>query len=157
MVDLIIGRLCCGKSTLSRRLCAEKGAALISCDALMQAIFPEPLGERYELYADRCKAYLYRQARDLAEKGMPVVMDFGFWRRSDRERAAEVFAGLPVTWYWVNPPEEEWRRRVEQRNAAVLAGRAPGEYLVDEGLMRKLTERFEAPTYEELPGMIVIS
>ena len=98
-----------------------------------------------------------RVARRLAEKGMPVVMDFGFWRRSDRERAAEVFAGLPVTWYWVNPPEEEWRRRVEQRNAAVLAGRAPGEYLVDEGLMRKLTERFEAPTYEELPGMIVIS
>lgn len=40
-VTQICGMLCSGKSTLARKVCAQSGAVLLSCDELMLSLFPE--------------------------------------------------------------------------------------------------------------------
>jgi len=60
-------------------------------------------------------------------------------------------------WRHLDIPEDEWRRRIEKRNAALQASQAePSDYYVDEGLLQKVNQLFIAPTEEELPGMTVI-
>ena len=152
---LLIGRLCCGKSTYARQLIAEENAVLLSADELMQTLFPQGAGESHDLYALRCRAYLYQKARQLASQGMLPLMDFGFWSRSMRQEAATALAGLTLDWRYLDVPQEEWRVRIARRNAAIEAG-LTGEYYVDAGLLAKCSALFEAPTQEELPGMKVL-
>lgn len=154
-VILLIGRLCSGKSTYARQLVAEENAVLLSADELMQTLFPQGAGESHDLYARRCRAYLYHQARQLASQGMLPLMDFGFWSRSMRQEAAEALSGLELDWRYLDVPQEEWHARITRRNAAIEAG-LTGEYYVDEGLLAKCEALFEAPTQEELPGMQIL-
>ena len=44
-IILLIGKICCGKSTYARAL----GGMLISCDQLMQSMFPGGCGEHHDL------------------------------------------------------------------------------------------------------------
>lgn len=148
-VIFLIGRLCSGKTTYARRLEAE-GAILLSCDTLMQTLFPEPLGDAYDVYSHRAMLYLYAQAKMLAEKGCVVVLDFGFWRRSIRREAQAFFAGIPQDWRYLCPDGDVWKSRIQSRNEAVTNGTAGlDEYFVDEGLLRKLLSRFEEPAEDE--------
>lgn len=153
-VILLIGRICSGKTTYAREIMAEKQpSVLLSGDELMRAIFPDPLGEQYDVYAARCRQYLYQQARQLAAQGVTPVLDWGFWSREDRREAMQALAGLELDWRYVDISPEEWRRRIEIRNGAVLDGQAgPETYFVDEGLLSKLESRFEEP--DEIPGLI---
>lgn len=147
---LLIGRLCSGKTTYARALMARERAVLLSADALMRTLFPEPLGERYDVYAARCIAYLYRQARELVDAGVTVILDFGFWTRADRAAAAKALSGVPLDWRYLSPPDAEWRRRIAHRNAQIESGRAsPDDYYVDAGLLHKLESRFDPPVAEE--------
>lgn len=154
---LLIGRICSGKTTYARELMKQERAVLLSADALMQTLFPEPLGERYDVYATRCIAYLYRQARELVAAGVTVILDFGFWTRADRAAAVEALSGIPLDWCYLSPPEDEWRRRMAQRNAAIEYGHAScDDYYVDDGLLRKLAARFEPPAASERLNETVI-
>ena len=147
---LIIGRLCSGKTTYARRVAQEERAVHLNCDELMRTLFPQPLGEEYDLYFARALDYLYRLTRRLSESGCVPVLDFGFLSRASRQQAAVALKGLTLDWRYLDVPEDEWRGRIARRNAAILAGKGqPDEYYVDEGLLRKLTPRFEPPSPEE--------
>lgn len=147
---LIIGRLCSGKTTYARRVAQEEHAVHLNCDELMRTMFPQPLGEDYDLYLARALDYLYRLTRRLSESGCVPVLDFGFLSRASRQQAALALKGLTLDWRCLDVPEDEWCRRIARRNAAILAGQGqPDEYYVDEGLLRKLTPRFEPPSPEE--------
>ena len=147
---LISGRLCGGKTTYARRVAQEEHAVHLNCDELMRTLFPQPLGEDYDLYLARALDYLYRLTRRLSESGCVPVLDFGFLSRASRQQAALALKGLTLDWRCLDVPEDEWRRRIARRNAAILAGQGqPDEYYVDEGLLRKLTPRFEPPSPEE--------
>lgn len=149
-IIMLIGRISSGKTTYARKVEREENALRLSCDELMQIVFPEPMGDRYDMYARRCIQYLYRLGRQLAMGGVNVVMDMGCWKRTERREAAEYFTGIEVDWRYLDIPEEEWKRRIASRNAAVLEGRSNmDEYLVDEGLLAKATAMFEAPTEDE--------
>lgn len=148
-VILLIGRLCSGKSTYAAGL-AKEGVIVLSCDDVMQTLFPEPLGDRYDRYAARAFRYLYAQARRLHAQGYPVALDFGFWTRKSREEAQSELRGIPLDWRMIDIDDEEWRRRIARRNAAIeqrLSERC--DYLVDDGLLSKAMALYEPPTADE--------
>lgn len=156
-VILLIGRLCAGKTTYARRIVQEENAVLLSCDELMRTVFPEPLGDRYDGYSLRCQAYLFQLAARLAHEGATPVLDFGFWTRASRQAVREALRGLSLDWRYLDVPDDEWRRRIASRNTAVKQGRAnPDEYAVDAGLLAKMTARFEPPTPDECPGLVMV-
>lgn len=153
-VILLIGRICCGKTTYARTL---PGTLLLSCDQLMQTMFPGGCGEKHDEYAARARAHLFGLARQAAASGMTPVLDFGFWTKEMRREAIVALPGCELDWRYLDVPEDEWSRRIAKRNAAIGAGFAdPSDYYVDEGLLAKVNTLFVPPTEEELPGMAIL-
>lgn len=153
-IILLIGKLCSGKSTYARSL---PGTVLISCDQLMQTMFPGGCGEHHDMLAARARQYLFRLARQCTQGGATPVIDFGFWTPAMRREATEALAGFELDWRYLSVGDDEWQRRITKRNAAILAGQAdPTDYYVDEGLLAKVNVLFIPPTVDELPGLTVI-
>ena len=153
-IILLIGKICCGKTTYAKSL---PGTMLISCDQLMQTMFPGGCGEHHDVLAERARKYLLALARQCAEAGVTPVVDFGFWTPALRQEAADILAGFELDWRYLDVPEDEWMRRIGKRNAAIQAGQAdPSDYFVDEGLLNKVNQLFIPPTNAELPGMTII-
>ena len=151
-VILLCGKLCSGKTTLAARLKKEENAVILSMDALMLHLFPEPLGSEYGRYAERGKRYLLSLAAELALGGTNVILDWGFWYRRERTETRAFFKekGIECPLYWLDPPEEEWRLHITERNHR-LEDRSEddaGAYFIDEGLLKKCLSNFEPP----LPG-----
>lgn len=153
-IILLIGKICCGKTTYAKSLA---GTMLISCDQLMQTMFPGGCGEHHDVLAMRARRYLLALARQCAEAGVTPVVDFGFWTPALRQEASEALAGFELDWRYLNVDRTEWQRRIAQRNAAIQAGTAdPSDYFVDEGLLQKVERLFVPPTAEELPGLTIL-
>lgn len=156
-IILLVGRISSGKTTYARQLEQQEHAIRLSCDEMMQTIFPEPMGDRYDQYASRCIRYLYRLGKQLALGGATVVMDMGCWSRQDRQQAKELLSGVELDWRYLDISDEEWQRRIASRNAAVREGRANmDEYLVDEGLLAKANALFQPPTEDEGLNLTII-
>lgn len=149
-VILLIGRLCSGKTTCAEQIVRREGAVLVSCDEIMRTLFPDPLGDAYDTYSHRSMKYLYAMTRRLAASGVTVILDWGYWTRESREEAKRELAGLELDWRYLAIPDDEWRRRIESRNAAIARGEAgQHEYRVDEGLLQKANSRFVPPQEDE--------
>ena len=152
-IILLIGKICVGKTTYAKSL----GGMLISCDQLMQAMFPGGCGEHHDMLSHRARHYLYELARQCADAGVTPVLDFGFWNPTTRQEAIDALAGYDLDWRYLGIADDEWQRRIPQRNAAIEAGQAdPSSYFVDEGLLNKVNALFIPPTAEELPGLTIL-
>ena len=152
-IILLIGKICVGKSTYAKGL----GGMLISCDQLMQSMFPGGCGEHHDMLAERARKYLLGLARQCAEASVTPVVDFGFWNPATRREAIDALEGYELDWRYLDIADDEWNRRISKRNAAIQAGQAdPSDYYVDEGLKEKVLQLFIPPTEEELPGLTVI-
>lgn len=153
-IILLIGKICCGKTTYAKSL---PETMLISCDQLMQTMFPGGCGEHHDMLAARARGYLLNLAGQCAEAGVTPVVDFGFWTPALRREAIDALEGFELDWRYLNIPQDEWARRIAKRNAAIEAGQGdPSDYFVDEGLLAKVNSLFVPPTQEELPGLTVI-
>lgn len=154
-VKLICGRLCSGKTTYCNKLISEHGGVLLSCDEITLALFDGELGERHDDMVERIKRYLLQKAEELIGNGVDVLLDWGFWRISDREAAREFFSarGIAFELHYLDIPDKLWRERIEKRNYAVERGEASA-YYVDEGLMQKFRDMFEPPLPSEIDVVV---
>ena len=151
MVILICGKICCGKTTYARRLCRETGAALLSVDEIMLAIFGQHAGARHDEYAGHTRQYLLEKAAELERLGIGTVLDWGFWTKEGRREARAFFKsrGIPCAFHYLDIDDDTWHARLEKRNAAVQAGEAQ-DYFVDENLAAKFAARCERPSPDEI-------
>ncbi len=126
LIHLICGSTGAGKTTYALDLAERIGAVRFSIDEWMTALFlidsPQPLNpdpawwiERVE----RCYAQMWVMARQVASRGVPSILDFGFSLKSSRERFADLAraAGFPPQLHFIEVPLEERWRRVQKRNA----------------------------------------
>lgn len=148
---LLCGRICTGKSTYAERLRKELNAAVLSVDELTLALFGQDAGEMHGTYVERCEKFLFGKSLELAECGINVVFDFGLWTAEERRQARGFYAahGIECEIHYIHVPDEEWHRRIEKRNADVLAGKTSA-YYIDEGLAEKVARLFEPPTESEI-------
>ena len=119
---LIHGYLGAGKTTLARQLEAELPALRFSHDEWMAKLFGEDppeasFAENHARVWD-LMASIWCPALAL---GVDIVLDFGFWRRSERDsiRALVLAAGGEVCLYSLTCSDEEAWRRIERRNLAL--------------------------------------
>ena len=150
-VIMICGKICSGKTTYARRLCAEHRAVLLSIDEIMLALFGLYAGERHDEWAAKTEAYLLEKSAEIAGDGISVVLDWGFWTREKRDATREFFAsrGIGFQMHFISMGDEKWRSCIERRNRAVQAGRVSA-YFVDENLAAKFESRFEMPDRSEI-------
>ncbi|MBQ1257573.1 MAG: ATP-binding protein [Clostridia bacterium] len=149
-VYLIAGKICSGKSTFAKKLCAEKKAVLLSTDEITLAIFGQHIGEKHDEVVENTQNYLFEKSIEIVSTGISVCLDWGFWQKSERDYAKQYFhsRGIETEFFCIDIHEDEWKRRVEKRNRSIQK-EGLSAYYVDENLRIKFDNLFEAPTKEE--------
>jgi predicted kinase len=122
-IHFICGSTGAGKTTYAIELCAKIDAVRFSIDEWMAALFwmetPQPLDPAWSIErVDRCCSQMWRTATDIATRGLPVVLDWGFGSAKQRAKYADLAAkaSLPVTVHFLDVPAEERWSRVRLRN-----------------------------------------
>ena len=150
-VTLICGRICSGKSTLARKIQAEEGGVILSCDELMLKLFPKGAGDMHDEIAGRVKAYLYGKAEELLKNDVHIILDWGFWTARERNYVNNFFRerNAEVRWMFTNIDDRTHVDYIIDRNQKVIAGEC-SDYYVDEGLFMKARSLFQEPDDEEM-------
>jgi predicted kinase len=142
---LICGLPGAGKTTLARRLAEETPAVRLCPDEWMA-----DLG--IDLFDEEARARLERRfwdhAQDLLRLGQPVILEFGFWERSERDekRLAARALGGPVELPHHALPIDELASRLDARNRS--GGR--GTARITRDVLEGYAKVFEAPGDDEL-------
>jgi predicted kinase len=122
-LHLVIGSTGAGKSTYSRALAGQLGAARFAIDEWMAALFlpdrPEAAGpDWYLARIARATELIFQHAAELVRLKTPVVLEIGmtqldaraaFYRQVDQ-------AALPLKLHVIDAPREVRWARVEARN-----------------------------------------
>ncbi len=148
---LICGKICCGKSTYAKRLCAENHAVLLSVDEIMLALFGPYAGEKHDEYTEKIQNYLFQKSIEMIKSGINVVLDWGFWTSGKRSAARAFYTaqGIECEFHYLDLSDEAWKARIAHRNELVLKGES-ADYLVDENLAAKFDRLFEPPSEDEI-------
>ena len=138
-----------GKTTLARRLEQEYSALRLTPDEWQVRLFGQDATEpEHDARHSLIEAMLWNIASRALELGTNVILDFGFWAREEREdyrlRARQLGASSEV--HFLDVPEEELMRRLEERNSQ------PSQdcFYISAEMMKPWIEFFQRPTPDEL-------
>ena len=150
-VYLICGRVCSGKSTYAMEMVKKHHAVLLSSDEITLALFGQHCGDMHDDYVERAQRYLFHKSLEILAQGIPVVLDWGFWTKEERDEARAFYGekGIEYEFHYIDVTDEEWHRRLQKRNAAVEKEEVSA-YFIDENIARKFGAIFEKPTPEEM-------
>lgn len=127
---LTVGLPGSGKSTFSRRLAAELGAAVLESDALRRRLFAVPTHSPEE--SRFLFAAIHEAARILLSRGFSVIIDATSLKESDRRPvyalAAETGSFLQVLHF--SAPEAVIRRRLRRREEGATVDTSTAGYEV---------------------------
>lgn len=147
----ICGKICCGKSHYARRLKEKYNAVILSSDELMVDLFHHQEAEKHDDYARDIQKYLHKKAVEITAAGCDVILDWGFWTKSHRQETTDFYAdhNINCEWHYIDISDKDWYANIENRNSKILAGLSD-DYYMDEGLFKKLMDRFEQPDRSEI-------
>jgi len=148
----VCGKICSGKTHYADSIKEKENAVILSCDEVTKDLFDNALGEKHDEMTVRIRSYLMKKAAELAEACCTVILDWGFWRLEDRKSLSEFFAeqNIRVEWHYIDTDDKTWRRNISERNARIASGKGGWDYFLDEGLMKKLINAWEAPSKDEM-------
>ena len=150
-VFLICGKICCGKTTYAQKICNENKAILLSVDEITLALFGQHCGDKHDEYVERTEKYLLNKSLELIENNINVVLDWGFWTKTERGSAKGFYVsrGIECELHYIEISDETWKYRLNKRNNAVLANETSA-YYVDDNLADKFGAIFEVPSQDEI-------
>ncbi|HWA78468.1 MAG TPA: ATP-binding protein [Polyangiaceae bacterium] len=123
-VHLLCGKTGSGKTTFARRL-EQSGAMRFSIDEWMLRLYgPRMPRKEFDARVSICLDLVLELAERMAELGVPVVIDAGFWRKEERRRARARLEekGLRTCLHYFDLPENELWQRLERRNGDLPKG-----------------------------------
>jgi predicted kinase len=139
---LLCGLPASGKTTLARELEDAYGAVRLNPDEWESALGVDPFDDGFQA---RLEAAFWQLTQRLLVLGTSVVLEWGFWARSERDekREAARALGAAVELRFLDVPYEELVRRVGARRAA-------GGIAITESHMERYRGIFQPPTDDEL-------
>ena len=139
---LLCGLPASGKTTLAREIADAYGAVRLSQDEWKLALGIDPFDEAMRV---RLETQLWDLAQRLLALGTSVILEWGFWARSERDEMREVARslGAMVELRFLDVPYEELVRRVVDRTAS-------GGIPITADHMARYRDIFQPPTDEEL-------
>jgi len=148
-LHLICGLPGAGKTTLAKRLEQEYSALRLTPDEWHTRLFGQDAEEEeHDARHDLIEAMLWDIAARVMALGVNVILDFGFWTRSEREdyrsRAARLGAASEI--HFLNVPEDVLLTRLAARNAQLPSG----VFLIREAKLKEWIRLFQSPTQDEL-------
>lgn len=145
---LIHGFVGAGKTTFAKRLAEEHGALRFTQDEWMSRLYGvDPPAEDYAEYARRISILMEDMWTQALDRGMNIVLDFGFWSRSERDQTRRIIVsrgGEPIL-YRLNCTEQIAWERVVKRNE-----RLNGSLYIAPNTFEVLKSRFEPLADDEV-------
>ncbi|MGW4674782.1 AAA family ATPase [Streptomyces sp. NPDC004324] len=134
-----------GKTTLAERLARDLSAVRLCPDEWLLALGVDLFDERMR---GRLEGRLWSHAQELLGLGQTVILEFGFWGRSERDekRVAAHARGIPVELHYLAVPLDELTRRLEVRHREG----GPGTVSISRELLEGYRKAFQAPDGHEL-------
>ena len=154
-LHLLHGFVGSGKTTYARKIEREFQAIRFTSDEWMTRLYgSNPPVEQFAEYYSRVESLILEQAERIIALGTDVILDFGFWKRSDRDamrsRAREW--GTSFKLYSFQCPEVVLRERVEKRNVHL-----PEDSLwIDEHAFNLFLKRFE-PLGDDEEHVVIVT
>lgn len=145
MLFLLVGLPGAGKTTLGARLGRERGALVLSADEWMSRIVRDGWDAERRVAVQEVQLDIALQA---VRGGCDVVLDWGFFRRGERDacRARAAEAGVATSTLYLEVGRAELLRRLAARNADL----PPHTFEVDEAHLDRCIGWLEPPTADEL-------
>jgi predicted kinase len=139
---LLCGLPAAGKTTLARQLAETYDAVRLNADEWKLALGIDPFDDEARI---RLETQLLSLTESLLTLGTSVILEWGFWARSERDalRGFGRSLGAEVELHFLDVPYDELVRRVEERTAN-------GGIPITAEHMDTYREKFEPPTPEEL-------
>ncbi len=150
-VICMCGKICSGKTSYSQKLRKQLPAVTLSVDEITLALFEQHIGDKHDEVVAKAEKYLYDKSLELIEIGVNVILDWGFWQKSEREFARSFYGArnIQCEFHYVDISESDWQRNIAERNRKVQSGEISA-YYVDEGLAEKFSRLFERPDESEI-------
>ena len=147
-IYFICGFIGSGKTTYSKQLAECKGAFRFSIDEWMIPLYGEHM-ER-EIFNHRLKllqGLFQDSALQLSRLGVPVIFDFGFWGKHDREAVTRWASdhGLESEVHYLDVPYSTCQQRASDRNSD-LGGKS---YEMTAEMLELFWSWFEVPSNDE--------
>ena len=143
------GLPCSGKTTLAKKLEKELNALRLTPDEWHFRLFGQDLDHPdHDWRHDTIEDLLWRVAASVLGHGIDVVLDFGLWKRIEREdyRRRASALGAATVIHFLEVPADVLFRRLDIRNglAAETVAQIPPEKLTE------WLEHFQPPDADEL-------
>ena len=149
VLHLMVGLPCAGKTTYAKRLEKETNALRLTPDEWHLRLFGDDvIHPDHDTRHDTIEDLLWNVAAPVLGHGVDVILDFGFWKRIERddyrERARNI--GAKVKMHFLDVPQDVLLRRLDIRNdiGGPLVAKIPRE------TMQQWLHHLEPPTEEEL-------
>lgn len=145
VLHLICGLPCSGKSTLAKQLERELPALRLTPDEWMARLIGNGSDEQKRAAVEAIQWEIAVQAVKL---GINVILENGFWSRSERTdlRLRASTLGVKTKLHFLDVPIEELLRRLAIRNASLPSH----TFHVTEDQLNLWWTRFEPPAQDEL-------
>ncbi len=143
---LICGYIGSGKTTFARELEEERRAVRFTHDEWMVRYYGRnPPADKVAEYSAHISKMIWEDALMALSFGRDVVLDFGFWRRADRDEARSKLIGHDSQMYLVVCDEETAWARVDARN------KNPGDedFLIERAAFDNLKQKVDRFTEDE--------
>ena len=139
---LLCGLPASGKTMLARELADAYGAVRLNPDEWKRALDADPFDEHFRVGLE---GQFWGLTQRLLTLGTSVILEWGFWARSERDemREAARSLGVAVELRFLDAPYDDLVRRVVARHAA-------GGIAITASHMERYRGIFEPPTDDEL-------
>lgn len=147
-IYLICGFIGAGKTTFSKKLEEKNGAVRVTKDEWsIRLIGNDPTIEGYAQWDKKIIGLSRDFAFYLAEKGIDIILDEGFWERETRDemRKRADAIGATLVMYYLDTPIETIRKRVLGRNSNLTKE----SFEISNEMLEGYLKYWEAPSEED--------
>ncbi len=138
-----------GKTTHARQIAAQRRALRLTPDEWVESLYGNELTiEQLDAARDPVESVQWAVAQQVLILGVDVILDYGFWSRTEREKfrhqAAELGSGFEIVFCEVS--WDELLQRIHTRNDRL----PPHTFRIRPERLREWWDIFEPPTPEEV-------
>jgi predicted kinase len=153
-VILICGKMCSGKTTYAKSLIKKNPAVLLSLDEITTLFFGSNGGAEHYVILDKAQKYLFDKSLEIIESGIDVIIDWGFWKKADRQEAILFYEknNIIFEWHYVDVLNDDVLvKNLDKRNREIETGQQTSAFYFPEEIARRFWEEdFEIPEKNEM-------
>lgn len=143
IIYLLCGLPGSGKTTFAKQLERQDVIRLSLDEELFKMFGKDFSSDQYLDFEKQTKNKLLEQADLLVKDDKSVILDWGFWKREEREKIKSLFhdQNVEIRLVYFKKNLDELVRRVYNRDLK-------GNHIIDSEMMKKFFDQFEEPTGE---------